>query len=108
MGYLTFYQVTIQPPNQSLHNDLLDSGFCPTDECKWYDYDSDCIDISDRYPNHMIVVQGTGEESGDIWKNVYMNGRKIWEWRLNPKIPEIPIDLFTRHYQSELSDSVPE
>jgi hypothetical protein len=99
MGYLTFYKVTIQPFNQSLYNDLLDGGFCPDNECKWYNYDDDCLTISDHYLNHMIVVQGSGEDAGDIWKNVYMNGKVIWRWKLNAEIPEIPIDLYSR-YQS--------
>lgn len=96
MGYLTFYQITIQPYNQSLYTDLLDRGFCPDEECRWYDYNEDCLIVSNHYPNHMIIVQGSGDDTTDVWKNVYMNGNLIWHWKL--EIPEIPIDLYSRFH----------
>jgi hypothetical protein len=32
-------------------------------------------EISKEYPNVIFELSGEGEESGDVWKNYYMNGK---------------------------------
>jgi hypothetical protein len=51
-------------------------GFDPfSDDCKWYDHDKDMREISKKYPETIFILEGEGEESGDIWKKYYLNGK---------------------------------
>jgi len=51
-------------------------GFNPfSDDCKWYDHDKDMREISKKYPETIFILEGEGEESGDIWKKYYLNGK---------------------------------
>lgn len=42
---------------------------------KWYDHNKHCLEVSKKFPNELIVVEGEGEESGDLWKEYYMAGK---------------------------------
>jgi len=46
------------------------------DEIKWYDYSDDLKEFSKLYPELIFVVDGEGEESGDIWRAFYKNGKE--------------------------------
>lgn len=51
-------------------------GFDPfTDSCKWYEHDKHMRDISRMYPETIFILEGEGQESGDIWKKYYLNGK---------------------------------
>lgn len=51
-------------------------GFYPFgDSCKWYRHDEDMKRISRKYPDTIFILEGKGEESGDIWKKYYLNGK---------------------------------
>jgi len=52
-------------------------GFNPigVGETKWYEYDEVMKAISMEYPHVVFELSGEGEESGDIWKNYYVNGK---------------------------------
>ena len=51
-------------------------GFNPfEDSCKWYDHDKQMREISKKYPETIFILEGEGEESGDIWKKYYLNGK---------------------------------
>jgi hypothetical protein len=97
MGYYTKYEVTIS--NIDDPNKVIESveriGF---DNCnltddratldfyydgKWYDWQKDCIRLSNEYPKILIEIEAEGEEYGDIWKARIRNG--ICE-RVNAKI----------------------
>lgn len=41
---------------------------------KWYDYDSDMILLSSKFPEVLFELRGEGERSGDIWLNYYKAG----------------------------------
>jgi len=47
------------------------------DQMKWYGYNKDCIELSLEYPNLLFTLEGEGEESGDIWKAWYRNGKFV-------------------------------
>lgn len=51
------------------------------DFMKWYDHEEDMIKISKKFPNLVFILDGDGEESGDIWREFYMNGN-TYSWRL--------------------------
>ena len=43
---------------------------------KWYDHDADLIEFSKGKMDALFVLEGTGEEAGDLWKTYYLNGQK--------------------------------
>ena len=45
------------------------------DSCKWYDHDEDMIELSLRFPNYTFILEGEGEETGDLWRTIYHNGQ---------------------------------
>ena len=44
------------------------------DTYKWYDYESDMLNLSRMFPNLWFVLEGHGEEWDDIWRSLYHNG----------------------------------
>ena len=95
MGYYTLYTLVtdhldsdtidrIRQQIQRLRNELgedwiygiLFDGEQGTGEsCKWSDYRSEMIELSKSCPNIRLTLYGEGEESGDIWKEHYLNGQ---------------------------------
>ena len=55
--------------------DWLDGDFFGGDTAKWYDWQKDMVEVSERFPHLLFSLQGEGEESGDIWKAWARNGR---------------------------------
>lgn len=45
------------------------------EECKWYVYRQEMKSISEMFPDIVFVLSGEGEESGDIWKEYFKNGK---------------------------------
>lgn len=41
---------------------------------KWYEHDTDMLDISRQFPTCKFVLEGEGEEPGDMWRKYYYNG----------------------------------
>lgn len=41
---------------------------------KWYEYDSDMIELSKRFPDLLFELYGDGEDSDDFWKSYYRDG----------------------------------
>lgn len=57
----------------------IDEG-CPFDiitwECyKWYDHNEHMTELSKEFPNVWFILEGEGEDQGDIWRTMYHNGR---------------------------------
>lgn len=46
-----------------------------SEPCKWYDSNEELAEFSKKYPEWLFILSGEGEESGDIWKNYYLNGK---------------------------------
>lgn len=46
-----------------------------SDSVKWYDHDIDMIKLSEKYPTVKFVLDGEGEEQGDVWKKIFLGGR---------------------------------
>jgi antitoxin component YwqK of YwqJK toxin-antitoxin module len=59
-------------------------------ELKWYDFHEEMIAFSKEYPNWLFTLSGEGEESGDIWKAYYVNGKYQQE---KAKIVFDPFDM---------------
>ena len=76
MGYYTTYDIS----NNS--QEVIDrihevSEYSCLQGVKWYDHERDCLQISKEFPDQVISVEGEGEESGDIWKAYYKNGKSF-------------------------------
>jgi hypothetical protein len=89
MGYETRYEISTSP----ISDEVIDavktaSGYTYLfdDSCKWYDHEEHCKAVSKMYPEVLIEISGEGEESGDIWKKYFLNG-KMQECRAKFSIP---------------------
>lgn len=67
-------------------------GFGDGETYKWYGYDSDMLGLSDKYRNLLFELTGEGEESGDLWKSWYRNGKSV---RAEAQIVFVEPDLDT-------------
>jgi hypothetical protein len=45
------------------------------DSCKWCEHEKDMRALSLEFPKFLFILSGEGEESGDIWKEYYLNGK---------------------------------
>lgn len=79
MGYYTDYD--IGGNNEEVINAIEEeSGY--TSWCsgnlygaKWYNWKVDVAKVSKSFPEEVITVKGEGEESGDIWKAYFLDGK---------------------------------
>lgn len=46
-----------------------------TAKSKWYDYETDMQLFSREWPNVLFILEGDGEEAGDMWKAWFRNGK---------------------------------
>jgi hypothetical protein len=91
MGYYTTFTLKITSPKTStlteetiIHNfreqyecakyALSEDGY-PIEPCKWYECESELKAFSKSYPEHLFLLVGEGEESGDLWKLYVKNGK---------------------------------
>lgn len=85
MGYYTNYTLeqisphttSIEIPTGLSEGELV-SDFLSGEETydlKWYDHFSDMIKVSLANPDVTFKTSGIGEESGDQWKAVFLNGK---------------------------------
>lgn len=81
MGYYTQFSVRVSPDLPEILEAMeeedgtfyaLDEG---ADSCKWYEHESDMCELSRRFPDALFELRGEGEESGDIWRKYFKNGR---------------------------------
>lgn len=45
------------------------------DEWKWYDHETDMRTLSEAFPNLIFILEGEGEDQGDVWIKYFYNGR---------------------------------
>ena len=83
MGYSTTYTLSTTQgyDNQEEIEDFLQeiSGypieFGWNDSCKWYDHEKHMKLLSRIYTETTFLLEGEGEESGDIWRKYFKNGK---------------------------------
>ena len=111
MGYSTLYKLhTIPALAYSEINDLLkyfdgealepdpfavlaEPEVLFGDSCKWYEHNDDMKKVSKKHPDVVFILDGEGEESGDVWRKFYKNG-KVAVWRPHIEPPEYTPDVF--------------
>ena len=90
MGYYTNYRLKTDPPlpDVSVSDDYeisTDSkGRAHSVGIKWYDHELEMVDASKNHPDTLFVLDGWGEEDGDVWRKYFQRGL-VQIWRL--KIP---------------------
>ncbi len=57
------------------------------EDIKWYEHEDNMRKISKKYPDVLFTLSGEGEESDDIWKKYFLNG-KMQKARAKIVIPE--------------------
>jgi hypothetical protein len=45
------------------------------ESCKWYEWLETLVNFSKKYPNVVFTLSGEGEESGDVWKCYFKDGK---------------------------------
>lgn len=85
MGYYTRYTLSIAPPpampdravldEQTDYGTLQDHIDQLSEGIKWYHHEQDMLAISKRWPAYVFVLDGIGEEKGDVWRKFFQDGR---------------------------------
>ena len=81
MGYYTKYDLTVKGENgYDVYEHLLEDNdefrySVDNGSSKWYNHELDIKDFSKKYPTNLFVLEGYGEEDGDIWRKYFMNGK---------------------------------
>ena len=87
MSYSTHYTLICDTPDDELDikesllkpskfwadfelEDLLDVGVTAS----WYDHEEEMLDLSRGFPATIFILEGSGEEQGDVWKKRFING----------------------------------
>lgn len=52
----------------------------------WYDHDYDMQALAKKYPNLTFILDGEGEQQGDVWRSMY-RGEERKDWMLQPQSP---------------------
>lgn len=79
MGYYTKYDLTILNDDDYIMDSIIEFGdldlsYHLSDRCKWYDHDTDIINLSLKHKDKVFRLEGRGEDDDDIWVKFYKNG----------------------------------
>ena len=81
MGYNTRHELSIVSGNDNFTDyeqeitDSTDYSSLFEYSIKWYDCEKDMKVYSKKHPNVVFCIDGEGEESGDIWKAYFKDGK---------------------------------
>lgn len=89
MGYQTCFRLNTIPNvtdelidsmNQYFGAHFYDDDLLWGDSCSWYAHERDMLDFSKQHPYFVFVLDGNGEDAGDLWRKFFRDG-KMYEWR---------------------------
>ena len=85
MGYYTSHYLKVIDGDEMLIQALrkecdgaeyaLDDDGESRESCKWYDHEKDIKSFSKKHPETLFELEGQGEDSGDMWKKYFKNGK---------------------------------
>jgi hypothetical protein len=94
MGYYTRYSLEImpEPSNELLEEQvygisIMDLMYDDSNSMKWYSHEKDMTELSTAYPGYTFILDGDGEDAGDVWRSFYKNG-KHYDWKLKFERPD--------------------
>lgn len=80
MGYYAFHKLTcdseIYDQVEEAINEVVGCGQILENHVKWYCCRIDMKKVSKRFPGKLLQIDGEGEESGDIWRAYYLDGKE--------------------------------
>lgn len=90
MGYYTRFKLTVTGETDidviekfRDENDYaeyaLDEFGDSREECKWYDCKEDVLAFSKKHPDILFLLEGEGEEAGDVWRLYARNGKSCYQ-----------------------------
>lgn len=88
MGYYTEYTFSVIKNLNNIEldtflgilTDIAEYDFNPdgtTHGIKWYDHEKDMLELCSRFPDCVFLLEGVGEEDGDIWRQYYKHGEVV-------------------------------
>lgn len=99
MGYYTSYYcantddeieiIKAKIEELSLDNEDFCYGLFSDDVEKWYEANADLEKLSLALPTMTIYVEGNGEEQGDMWKQVWRDGKCVHEYWIEPDFEQM-------------------
>ena len=104
MGYYTRHELEIIDGSNDLISELrkecdearyaLEDDGSPEESSKWYNHDTDLKRFSQNHPEALFLLRGEGEDSGDIWREYYKNG-KVQVCKAKLVFPDFNADLLS-------------
>lgn len=111
MGYLTNFRLHVRKTDGSIgHLPQIDDlggygdwassaqsrsrdNIVRLDGVKWYEHEDDMIALSKEHPTLVWVLDGEGEDQGDVWRKFFYRGN-VWAWRLpSTEPPDLNPDI---------------
>lgn len=85
MGYYTRYTLEVFPAWEEPISHLrtfsseadygIDVKGRSQEPVMWYKHEDDLLRLSRNFPKHLFTLIGEGEESGDLWRKYFRNGK---------------------------------
>lgn len=95
MGYCTDYDLTLLDPKDMTEIEdtstiervaalleekyvigyALNENLSWYNSVKWYEHESDMLDISRKVPDVLFCLWGSGDDAEDLWKKYFLNGK---------------------------------
>lgn len=91
MPYTTKYTLHTDDHDADSHQENIEemSRFRLEESCSWYDHEKDMVKYSVQHPTVLFILDGDGEEPGDVWRKWFRNGQ-MRVWKANVKRPAFP------------------
>lgn len=111
MGYYTSYELSVIPDEleKQVKSSIIEAtGYDPFEnDCKWYERNDVLQEIS-KETHALIIIDGRGEESGDVWRAVWLNGKIVMAWEVDTTPPEPSTELVKRVSQDSKAKRIKE
>lgn len=89
MGYYTNFEIKVtgtedfdtihstieQVSDYSFDENPRTKSMSSCDTYKWYGWQDNMKEVSRKFPNSLFIVDGIGEEEGDIWRCYFRRGK---------------------------------